>query len=99
MVGIVKLRIDVPRTLYSGEMMNGSCVAKVNRIPIRTIERFLRVRVQSEMCLVQQTSKAISVAPSYYQINFTVICINGSHYIQCFLSNSQAKLMITGICS
>ena len=98
MIGTGKLRIDVPRTLYSGEMMNGSCVVRVenNRLPIIT-----RVRVWPAMCMVRQTFKAIQVAPSYYQSNFTISCINGNHYIRCFTYRVglQVQLMITGMCS
>ena len=94
MAGTAKLRIDEPRTLYSGEMLNGSCVAMVEK-NFRFLLRFVKVQVQSEMCLVQHM-----VMAGYYQINFTVICINGSHYIKCYFPFSpfQVQLMITGMC-
>ena len=92
MAGTVKLRIDEPRTLYSGEMLNGSCVATVEK-NFRFFLKFGRVQAQSEMCLVQHT-----VMAGYHQINFTVICTNGSHYIKCYFPPFQVQLMITGMC-
>ena len=94
MAGTAEINIHVPRTIYAGETVNGSCVDG-RRWPI--LRMFSRGG-----CILRQLRFAVVIG-DYSVLNFSVICTNGSHNIHCssrnYLISVKLKGMYSYVCS
>ena len=90
MAGTAEIDIHVPRTIYAGETINGSCVDGTHPLPLRI--------VFDRGCVLWQLRSAV-VIRNYSVLYFSVICTNGSHGIHCFSKNSHSKVKLKGMYS
>ena len=90
MVGTAEMDIHVPRTIYAGETVNGSCVYG-GRWP--TMRMF-----SGGGCILWQLRYAVVIG-DYSVLNFSVICTNGSHNIYCFSKHGRSGVTLKGMYS
>ena len=90
MVGTAEMDIHVPRTIYAGETVNGSCVDGAHLGAPRILS--------DGGCMLWQSRFAVVIG-NYSVLNFSVICANGSHNIHCFSRGHRFKVILKGMYS
>lgn len=90
MAGTAEIGIHVPKTIYAGETVNGSCVngAHLPGLRLVSLGRCILWALRSEV-----------VIGNYSVLNFTVTCTNGNHDIVCFSQNHRMKVKLKGMYS